>query len=136
MVALVAQTVVESGTEAAGIVLPALARMIADKCAARDTIGSRVEEVVVGHPLLVMLKTMPGVGIRTEARILTEVSGKYFASAGHLAYYAELAPVTWRSRTSIRGDQSSHKGNKIPKHALFFSAFASIKCKDQVSRTY
>lgn len=83
-----------------------------------------------------MLKTMPGMGIRTEARILTEVSGKYFATAGHLASYAGLSPVTWRSGTSIRGDHSSHKGNKILKRALFLSAFASLKCTDRVSRAY
>lgn len=136
MAALGAQSVVVSGTEAAGIVLPSLARMLAETRAAREIIAARVEELVEAHPLHVMLKTMPGMGIRTEARILTEVSGKYFATAGHLASYAGLSPVTWRSGTSIRGDHSSHKGNKILKRALFLSAFASLKCKDQVSRTY
>lgn len=34
------------------------------------------------------------------------------------------------------GDHSSRKGNKILKRALFLSAFASLKCKDQVSRAY
>ncbi|MDO5745982.1 MAG: IS110 family transposase [Micrococcaceae bacterium] len=134
--ALAAQTVVVSGTEAAGIVLPELARMLAQSRSARATVLKRVEELVTDHPLHLMLDSMPGVGIRTEARILTEVTGKDFATAGHLASYAGLAPVTWRSGTSIRGDHSSRKGNKILKRALFLSAFASLKCKDQVSRTY
>lgn len=134
--ALAAQTVVVSGTEAAGIVLPELARSLAQTRAARDAVLSRVEELVKDHPLHALLKTMPGVGIRTQARILTEVTGKDFATAGHLASYAGLAPVTWRSGTSIRGDHSSRKGNKILKRALFLSAFASLKCKDQISRAY
>src|SRR5699024_9740002 len=52
---------------------------------------------------------------------------KDFESAGHLASYAGLAPVTWRSGTSIRGDHSSRRGNKILKRALFLSAFAALK---------
>ena len=82
------------------------------------------------------LISMPGVGIRTAARILTEVVGKEFATPGHLASYAGLAPVTWRSGTSIRGDHSSSKGNKTLKRAFFLSAFASLKCKDPASRAY
>ncbi len=136
IVALDAQTVVVSGTEAAGIVLPELARALAHTRAARTRIHAQVEALVKEHPLHVMLQTMPGVGIRTQARILTEVTGKDFASSGHLASYAGLAPVTWRSGTSIRGDHSSRRGNKTLKRALFLSAFASLKCKDQVSRNY
>ncbi len=134
--ALAAQSVVVSGTEAAGIVLPELARSLAQTRAARARILTRVEELVKDHPLHVLLETMPGVGILTEARILTEVSGKDFPTPGHLASYAGLAPVTWRSGTSIRGDHSSRKGNKVLKRALFLSAFASLQCKDGISRTY
>jgi transposase len=134
--ALAAQTVVVSGTEGAGIVLPELARSLAHTRASRASVLARVEELVKDHPLHVLLKTMPGVGVRTQARILTEVSGKDFATPGHLASYAGLAPVTWRSGTSIRGDHSSRKGNKVLKRALFLSAFASLQCKDQISRAY
>lgn len=77
---------------------------------------------------------MPAVGVRTAARIITEVIGKHFETAGHLASYAGLTPVPWRSGTSIRGDHPSRKGNKILKRALFLSAFASLK--DPVSRAY
>ena len=72
--------------------------------------------------------------VRTAARILTEVVGKDFESAGHLASYAGLTPVTWRSGTSIRGDHSSRRGNKVLKRALFLSAFAALK--DPLSRAY
>lgn len=50
---------------------------------------------------------MPGIGVRTCARILTEVTGKHFASAAHLASYAGIAPVTRRSGTWIRGEHGS-----------------------------
>ena len=77
---------------------------------------------------------MPAVGVRTEARIITEVIGKEFQSAGHLASYAGPAPVTWRSGTSVRGDHPSKKGNKSLKRAFFLSAFAALKAP--LSRTY
>jgi transposase len=134
--ALAAQTVVVSGTEGAGIVLPELARSLARTRASRAAVLVRVEELGKDHPLHVLLKTMPGIGIRTQARILTEVSGKDFATPGHLASYAGLAPVTWRSGTSIRGTHASRKGNKILKRALFLPAFAYLKCKDRISRAY
>ncbi|WP_434612746.1 IS110 family transposase [Arthrobacter sp. A5] len=132
--ALGEQTVVVAGTAGAGIVLPQLAGMLAGLRKARVEGHTRVEALVEAHPLHLVLSSIPAVGIRTEARILTEVVGKHFATAGHLASYSGLAPVTWRSGTSIRGDHPSRKGNKILKRALFLSAFAALK--DPTSRDY
>lgn len=132
--ALDAQTVVVVGTNAAAVVLPQLAGMLADLRASRDTLHAQVEALVEAHPLHQVLSSIPAVGIRTEARILTEVVGKDFATAGHLASYAGLSPVTWRSGSSIRGDHSSRRGNKVLKRALFLSAFAALK--DPLSRAY
>lgn len=48
---------------------------------------------------------MPGIGVRSTARILLEVGdGSSFATPEHLAAYAGLAPVTRRSDISIRGE--------------------------------
>ncbi|EPR76236.1 transposase, IS111A/IS1328/IS1533 [Leifsonia rubra CMS 76R] len=132
--ALGEQTVVVSGTAGAAVVLPQLAAMLANLRTGRVEVLARVEALVEAHPLHVVLSSIPAVGIRTEARIITEVIGKEFVSAGHLASYAGLAPVTWRSGTSIRGDHPSRKGNKALKRALFLSAFAALK--HPVSRAY
>lgn len=132
--ALDQQTVVVQGTDAAGIVLPQLARALSQTRTARAEVLIQVEKLVEAHPLHLLLTSLPAVGVRTEARILTEITGKSFRTAGHLGSYAGLAPVTWRSGTSIRGDHSSRKGNKILKRALFLSAFASLK--DPASRAY
>ena len=71
----------------------------------------------------------------TAARILLEVGdGSAFATAGHLAAYAGLAPVTRRSGTSIRGEHPSRAGNKHLKRAFFLSAFAALS--DPTSRAY
>ena len=78
---------------------------------------------------------MPGVGIRTAAVIIAELSGKRFKNAAALASYAGLAPTTRQSGTSIKSERVSHSGNKRLKRALFLSAFAVIRT-DPVSRAY
>ena len=128
------QTVVVVGTNAATLVLPRLAKQLAALRDQRAEIAVEVERIVEAHPLHPVLTSMPGVGVRTAARLLTEVSGKHFATAGHLASYAGLAPVTRRSGSSIRGEHASRRGNKILKRTLFLSAFAALR--DPVSRAY
>lgn len=132
--ALSEQTVVVVGTNAAATVLPRLAEQLAALRRQRSEIAVVVEKLVEAHPLSPVLTSMPGVGVRTAARLLTEVAGKHFETAGHLASYAGLAPVTRRSGSSIRGEHPSRRGNKILKRAMFLSAFAALR--DPISRTY
>ncbi|WP_440941491.1 IS110 family transposase [Kocuria salina] len=124
--ALGQQSVVVAGTEAAATVIPILAGQLASLIHQRATVATQVEALVEAHPLCPVLTSMPGVGVRTAARILTEVVGKDFQDAGHLASYAGIAPVTRRSGTSIRGEHAPKGGNKRLKRALFLSAFASL----------
>ncbi|ARK93844.1 IS110 family transposase [Burkholderia pseudomallei] len=132
--ALSEQAVTVPGTQAATIVMPRLAQQLAALRQQRDEVAAEVERLVLAHPLWPVLTSMPGVGVRTAARLLTEVAHKVFASAAHLAAYAGLAPVTRRSGSSIRGEHPSRRGNKVLKRALFLSAFAALR--DPVSRAY
>ncbi|PQP06752.1 IS110 family transposase [Burkholderia cepacia] len=132
--ALSEQAVTVPGTQAATIVMPRLAQQLAALRQQRDEVAAEVERLVLAHPLWPVLTSMPGVGVRTAARLLTEVAHKAFASAAHLAAYAGLAPVTRRSGSSIRGEHPSRRGNKVLKRALFLSAFAALR--DPVSRAY
>ena len=133
--ALEAQTVVVPGSAAAETVLPKLAESLKETLQQRKAIGLDVERMLDAHPLSSVLISMPGVGIRTAARILLEVGdGSAFKSAGHLAAYAGIAPVTHRSGTSIRGERPARSGNRKLKRALFLSAFAALH--DPTSRAY
>ncbi|VVE85935.1 transposase [Pandoraea sputorum] len=132
--ALTEQTVVVPGTHAATLVMPRLAQQLAALRKQRDEIATEVERLVQSNPLWPVLSSMPGVGLRTAARLLTEVAHKAFASAAHLAAYAGLAPVTRRSGSSIRGEHPSRRGNKVLKRALFLSAFAALR--NPISRDY
>lgn len=135
MAALDEQSVTVPGTKAAELVLPKLADQLADLLTQREEAAGQVEEILDAHPLSPVLISMPGVGVRTAARILLEVGdGTAFPTAGHLAAYAGLAPVTRRSGSSIRGEHPSRAGNKNLKRALFLSAFAALH--DPTSRAY
>ena len=103
--ALDEQTVTVPGTDAATLIVPSLAGSLAAVLDQRRLLAGRIEELLAAHPLSKVLTSMPGVGVRTGARILIEVGdGSTFPSAGHLAAYAGLAPATRSSGSSIRGE--------------------------------
>ena len=125
--ALGEQTVTVPGTAAAEKILPKLADSLRDVLEQRDELAAEVEGMLDAHPLSGVLTSMPGIGVRTAARILLEVGdGTAFATPGHLAAYAGLAPVTRRSGTSVRGEHPPKGGNKQLKRAFFLAAFASL----------
>lgn len=130
--ALSEQHVVVPGTQVAGLVVPRLVQSTLRT--QREELAHEVEVRVHAHPLCPVLMSLPGVGIRTAARLLTEVVCRDFHSAAHLATYAGLSPVTRRSGSAIRGEHPSRRGNKVLKRALFLSAFAALR--DPVSRAY
>ncbi|BCN71118.1 IS110 family transposase [Prescottella equi] len=133
--ALDQQTVVVPGSTAAEIVLPKLADSLKEVLQQRKSVAEDVERMLDEHPLSRVLTSMPGIGVRTAARILIEVGdGSGFASADHLAAYAGIAPVTHRSGSSIRGEHPARSGNRKLKRALFLSSFAALH--DPTSRAY
>ncbi|MGC5033374.1 IS110 family transposase [Micromonospora sp. DT229] len=133
--ALDEQTVIVPGTAAAETILPRLADSLRDVLQQRDQVAAEVDRMLDAHPLAAVLTSMPGIGVRTAARILLEVGdGTSFATPGHLAAYAGLAPVTRRSGSSIRGEHPARGGNKQLKRAFFLAAFAALA--DPASRAY
>lgn len=125
---------VVTGTSATTTIVPMLATQLVELDAQPDTMYQQVEAPVEAHPVSAILTSMPGAAIRTATRLLTEVLGKHFKTAGHLASYAGIAPTTPRSGTSIRGELANRGGNKRLKSALFNNAFASLH--HQPSRRY
>ncbi|MBA8963706.1 transposase [Rhodococcus percolatus] len=135
LAALDEQAVVVPGTAAAETVLPKLADSLKETLLQRKAVAADVERALDDHPLSPVLTSMPGIGVRTAARILIEVGdGSAFPSAAHLAAYARIAPVTRKSGSSIRGEHPARSGNKKLKRALFLSAFAALH--DPTSRAY
>ncbi|MFB7225970.1 IS110 family transposase [Streptomyces sp. NPDC056227] len=129
------QSVVVPGTEAASLIVPSLAGSLSSVLDQRKLLAARIEELLEAHPLSQVMTSMPGIGVRTGARILIDVGdASSFPTAGHLAAYAGLAPVTRSSGSSIRGEHPSRRGNKQLKRAFYLAAFASLSQPE--SRAY
>jgi transposase len=71
--ALDEQTVTVPGTTAADTVLPRLADSLKTVLQQRKQVAGEVEEILDAHPLAEVLTSMPGIGVRTAARILLEI---------------------------------------------------------------
>lgn len=135
LLALDAQTVLVPGTAEFGRVIAGVAAQLRDVRSERANLAADLEARLEAHPLAEVLTSMPGVGFRTTIKILTIVGdGSAFPTAGHLAAYAGLAPVTRRSGSSIKAENRSQRGNHALKSALFLSAFSSLS--DPTSRAY
>ena len=128
---------VVTGTDAAAVVLPHLARQLIAPRAQRADVAAQVEALVQAHPHVPGPDhTCPGSGVPAAAVLAGPDPGQRPPGTGaQLASYAGLAPVTRRSGSSIRGEHVSHAGNKRLKRAIFPSAFASLR-SDPVSRAY
>ena len=119
-----------AGTEAVELVIPRVAAQIKELKHQRTIVADEVEKLLDDFPLSRVLMSMPGVGIKTAATILLTIGdASSFNTAGHLAAYAGIAPVTRRSGTSIRGEFPARSGNKQLKNALFRSAWIA-SCHD------
>jgi transposase len=133
--ALDEQTVTVPGTTAADTVLPRLADNLKTVLQQRKTVAEQVEDILDAHPLAPVLISMPGIGVRTAARILLEIGdASAFTSSGPLAAYAGIAPVTRESGSSIKGEHPARTGNRKLKRALYLAAFAALH--DPTSRAY
>lgn len=136
--ALAEQTLVVPGTEASALIVPGLAAQLAAAHTQRRQAEQEIAALLEALPLLHLLTSLPGLGVRTTAAVIVAIGdGTGFPSSGHLASYAGLAPATKSSGTSIRGEHAPHRGNRLLKRALFQAAFAAIGCKaDPSSRIY
>lgn len=128
LAALEAQTVIVSAEATLGRVIVELTEDLSRLADARAQLGADIEAVFNGHPQAPILLSIPGVGPRTGARILTEIGDvSRFPTPGHLAAYAGLAPVTRQSGKSINGEHRSRRGNHRLKNAIWIAAFSSLK---------
>jgi transposase len=135
LTALDEQTVVVPGTDQYGRVISGVAAQLLAVLDQRVAVARELDALLEKYPLAEILTSMPGVGARTAvALLLTLGDGSTFATAGHLAAYAGLAPVTRQSGRTIRGERQPRRGNRGLKSALYLSAFASLK--HPASRAY
>ena len=135
--ALTRQTVTVAGTDAAGAVLPHLARRLIALHAQRADIAGRAWALAGGPPSLARPLTTRARhrGSRPPQCSWPRPRARPSPPGPSSPPTPGLAPLTRRPGSSIRGEHTSHAGNKRLKRAMFGSAFASLR-PDPVSRAY
>ncbi|MFB7999934.1 transposase [Streptomyces sp. NPDC056002] len=110
--ALDEQTVVVPGTSTLDVVIPSLARSLAAVHEQRRALETQIGQLLETHPLSAVLTSIPGVAVRTAATLLATVGdATSVPTAAHLASYADPAPTTKSSGTSIHGEHAP-RGNR------------------------
>lgn len=130
-----AQTVVVPAEQVAGQVISSMAANLQRLLHQRKALEQQIEQLFLTHPDAPIILSLPGIGSRLGARMLTEIGDiTRFPTANHFASYAGLAPRTRQSGTSINNESRSPMGNKRLKNAHFIGAFCSLRDPD--SRAY
>lgn len=82
------------------------------------------------------LLTVPGIGPKTAAALVTSIDISLFPGDGKLAAYCGLAPKDSDSGTSLSSTTSTHAGNKSLKNLLIFSCNSLVGTKNRFGRYY
>lgn len=96
----------------------------------------RVNAAFFSLPQARIITSMPGIGPRLGAELLVEIGDiARFASGGHLAAYAGIAPVSRDSGKSTGNRMRARGGNKRLKRVFYHSAFVA-SCHDDRARAF
>ena len=133
--AIASQRTIITGSSAVGPLIAEIAADLDRILERRDTIEKEIEQCFFALPEAEILLSLPGVGARTGARMLVEISDVVrFPTPSKLAAFAGLGPSDRQSGSSIRNTVPTRRGNHRLKNAMFLTAFASLK--HPPSRTY
>lgn len=132
--ALAEQTVAVTGAAAADMVLPCLAESLKQCWSSEKRSPPRLRDPRCA-PLAGVLTSVPGIGVRTAARILLEIGdASAFASSAHLAAYTGMARSPTDPAAASGANTPARTGNRKLKRAFFLAAFAALSVP--VSRAY
>ena len=107
------------GAEAA--LVPMVARRIREDTEDTARLAGLIEAAVREDETYRCLLTVPGVGPRTAAQLVLDVSIGDFADHDHLASHCGLAPRNRQSGTSLNSVSATPQGNRQLKNLLVFS---------------
>ena len=115
-------------------------RMLAREISALDSdvaeLDGLIGEALAGDEVYESLLTIPGIGPKTAAALVTAVDISLFGSHHELASYCGVAPADSRSGTSVRSTSPQRGGNKQLKNLLIFSCNSLIGTDNRFGRYY
>lgn len=118
----------------------ALCRMLASEIARLDAevaeLDSLVASALEGDEVYECLRTVPGIGRKTAAALVTCVDISLFRSHDELASYCGVAPANRQSGTSIDSSSAQRGGNRALKNLLIFSCNSLVGTRNRYGRYY
>ncbi len=81
------------------------------------------------HTQLLLLLSIPGIGVATAALLLAEINFAAFGNARQVAAFVGVVPRLRQSGSSVRGRSRLSKiGASRVRHALYFPAVTALRC--------
>ena len=115
-------------------------RMLARDIAALDAdvaeLDGLIADALAGNELYECPLTVPGIGPKTAAALVTSVDISMFRGHDELASYCGVAPADSRSGTSVRSTSPQRGGNKQLKNLLIFSCNSLVGTQNRFGRYY
>ena len=115
-------------------------RMLARDIAALDAdvaeLDGLIADALAGNELYECPLTVPGIGPKTVAALVTSVDISMFRGHDELASYCGVAPAGSRSGTSVRSTSPQRGGNKQLKNLLIFSCNSLVSTQNRFGRYY
>ena len=115
-------------------------RSLAARAAADSAEAARLDALIsdslAGDETYEALLTVPGVGPKTAAALVTLVDASMFRSHDELAAYAGLAPCNRQSGTSLNSSSPSRGGNRTLKNLLIYSCTSLVGTDNRFGRYY
>lgn len=88
-------------------------------------------------PEVELLKTFAGLSNKSAIGLMIEIQTvERFANAKKLASFFGVHPVYKKSGDGVGGIKMSKQGRKAPRHILYMSTLAAIKCNPLIKQTY
>lgn len=97
---------------------------------------SAISEALADDETYRCLLTIPGVGPKTAAALVTCVDISLFRSHDELASYCGVAPANRQSGTSLNSTTPGRGGNKALKNLLIFSCNSLVGTRNRFGRYY
>ena len=117
-------------------VVRSLASQVAALDAERASVQAELSRRLAGDETYRCLLTVPGIGPKGAAALVSLVDIKLFDRDDRLAAYCGLAPRDSDSGTSIDGTTNSRKGNRTLKNLMIFTCTSLVGTRNRFGRYY
>ena len=124
------------GTAAEALALRASARNALALGDQVDELDREIASLLADDETYRCLLTVPGVGPKAAAALVTMVDVSMFRSHDELASYCGLAPADRQSGTSVRSSSAQRGGNKRLKDVMVFSCLSLLNSEGRYTDYY